>query len=109
FQREQIVPSIIVPAAKELILSPAIPQNLGSTNNLDETLVKYYQEGYMKDAAAEREIIKYEKRLLTERDANKLPSGSIVLLVKNNVVTPLAKDVIRSRKIELRVQGEESR
>lgn len=53
-----------------------------------------------------REVHRYEKRLLTEREVNKVPTNSLLLANPGVILTPLAKDVLKLRNIEVRVAEE---
>jgi hypothetical protein len=55
---------------------------------------------------ATREVHRHEKRLLSEREVNKVPANSLLLVNSGAIITPLAKDVLKSRNIEVR-QAEE--
>lgn len=55
---------------------------------------------------ATREVHRHEKRLLSEREVNKVPANSLLLVNSGAIITPLAKDVLKSRNIEVRVAEE---
>ncbi len=48
-----------------------------------------------------REIIYFSKKLLADKDAFDFPNGSLVMITKTTVVSPLARDSLQSRRIEL--------
>lgn len=52
------------------------------------------------------EVSHYEKRLLTERDVNKIPEKTILLVKKETIITPLAKDALKLRNIKVQSEGE---
>lgn len=52
------------------------------------------------------EVSHYEKRLLTERDVNKIPEKTILLVKKETIITPLAKDALKLRNINVQSEGE---
>lgn len=53
-----------------------------------------------------REVNRYEKRLLSEREVNKVPTNSLLLVNPGVILTPLAKDVLKLRNIEVQVAEE---
>jgi len=59
------------------------------------------------EAQQRREIVRFVKKLLTDRDASSLPAGALVITKKTTVVSPLARDTLKTRRIELRQERED--
>jgi hypothetical protein len=65
-------------------------------------------------AAPEREVpkqdvIHYAKKYLADKDVYGLPEGSLILVKPLTVISPLARDTLKMRRIELRQEREGSR
>ncbi len=56
-----------------------------------------------------RNEIRFDKKFLGDKQVYGIPEGSIVLVKRGTVVSPLARDTLKSRKIELRQEMEEGR
>jgi len=56
-----------------------------------------------------REVICYEKKYLADKDAYGIAEESIILVKQGTVISPLARDTLKSRHIELRQEREEGR
>ena len=56
-----------------------------------------------------REVIRYEKKYLADKDAYGIAEETIVLVKRGTVISPLARDTLKSRRIELRQEMEEGR
>jgi len=56
-----------------------------------------------------RETVYFAKKLLADRDAAALPAGALVITNKTTVVSPLARDTLKTRRIELRQEREEEK
>lgn len=54
----------------------------------------------------ETKTICFEKKLLGEKDALGLPPNCTLKITKRTVISPLAKDVLKMRKIQLDMNGE---
>ncbi len=54
----------------------------------------------------ETKTISFEKKLLGEKDAFGLPPNCTLKITKRTVISPLAKDVLKMRKIQLDMNGE---
>ena len=55
------------------------------------------------------EVTCYEKKYLADKDAYGIAEESIVLVKPGTVISPLARDTLKSRRIELRQESEEAR
>lgn len=55
---------------------------------------------------AETKMICFEKKLLGEKDALALPPNCTLKVTKRTVISPLAKDALKMRKIQLDINGE---
>lgn len=53
------------------------------------------------DFADEREVVFWRDKLLSEKEAVKLPPNSVLKLDRGVIVTPLAKDALKLRNIEI--------
>jgi len=51
-------------------------------------------------------MIGWNSRLLTERDVLAFPEGSTVKFGQSTIVTPLAKDLLKRRRVEIRREGD---
>ena len=60
-------------------------------------------------SAPVREEISFDKKFLGDKQVYAIPEGSIVLVKRGTVISPLARDTLKSRKIELRQEMEEGR
>jgi hypothetical protein len=60
-------------------------------------------------SAVSREVICYQKRYLADKDAYGIAEESIILVKQGTVISPLARDTLKSRRIELRQESEEGR
>lgn len=56
-----------------------------------------------------QEVISYEKRYLADKDAYGIAEESIVIVKRGTVISPLARDTLKSRRIELRQETEGGR
>lgn len=54
----------------------------------------------------DQRIIRWKKRLITEGDAAMIPAHSTLSMPRNTVISPLAKDRLRERKIEILREGD---
>jgi len=59
--------------------------------------------------APSRAVIHYEKKYLADKDAYGITEETIVLVKRGTVISPLARDTMKSRRIELRQEMEEGR
>lgn len=59
--------------------------------------------------ATSRKAIRYEKKYLADKDAYGFPEESIVLIKRLTVISPLARDTLKLRGIELRQETEGER
>ncbi len=57
-------------------------------------------------ATCESKIIGWNSRLLTERDVLAFPTGCAVKLGQSTIMTPLAKDMLKRRQVEIRREGD---
>ncbi|HBP64001.1 MAG TPA: flavoprotein [Desulfosporosinus sp.] len=55
------------------------------------------------------EVICYQKKYLADKDAYGIAEESIILVKQGTVISPLARDTLKSRRIELRQEMEEGR
>ena len=55
------------------------------------------------------EVICYEKKYLADKDAYGIPEETIVIVKRGTVISPLARDTLKSRRIELRQETEGGR
>lgn len=60
-------------------------------------------------SAAIREEIRFDKKFLGDKQVYLLPEGSIVFVKRGTVISPLARDTLKSRRIELCVEMEGGR
>ncbi|TGE35054.1 flavoprotein [Desulfosporosinus fructosivorans] len=60
-------------------------------------------------SAPNREEIRFDKKFLGDKQVYGIPEGSIVLVKRGTVISPLARDTMKSRRIELRQEKEEGR
>ncbi|HWQ41616.1 MAG TPA: flavoprotein [Desulfosporosinus sp.] len=67
------------------------------------------QEQLALQNAPSREVICYEKKFLADKDAYGIAEETIVLVKRGTVISPLARDTLKSRRIELRQEMEEGR
>jgi len=54
-----------------------------------------------------REEIRFDKKFLGDKQVYGIPEGAIVLVKKGTVISPLARDTLKSRQIQLCVEKEE--
>jgi len=54
----------------------------------------------------ESKIIGWNSRLLTERDVLAFPEGCTVKFGQSTIMTPLAKDMLKRRRVEIRREGD---
>ena len=59
--------------------------------------------------APSREVIRYAKKYLADKDAYGIAEETIILVKRGTVISPLARDTLKSRRIELRQEMEEGR
>lgn len=59
--------------------------------------------------ASVHEVICYPKKYLADKDAYGIAEESIILIKQGTVISPLARDTLKSRRIELRQEREEGR
>lgn len=64
------------------------------------------KEALKQSAKTEGKVIRYNRRLLSDKDVYDFPIGSRVKVTKMTVISPLAKDSLKARKIELCLDGE---
>lgn len=57
-------------------------------------------------AVRKPEIIRFDKKLLADKDAFSFPEKSMVIVEKATVISPLARDTLKLRQIELRQDRE---
>ena len=57
-------------------------------------------------ANCESKIIGWNSRLLTERDVLAFPEGCAVKFGQSTIMTPLAKDMLKRRRVEIRREGD---
>ena len=62
-----------------------------------------------KQCAPCREEIRFDKKFLGDKQTYGIPEGSRVLVKQGTVISPLARDTLKSRRIELCVEREEGR
>jgi len=60
-------------------------------------------------SAPSREVIHYEKKYLADKNVFGIAEGSLVLVKRGTVISPLARDTMKSRGIELRQEKEGGR
>lgn len=60
-------------------------------------------------SAPVREEIRFDKKFLGDKQTYGIPEGSRVLVKQGTVISPLARDTLKSRRIELCVEREEGR
>lgn len=63
----------------------------------------------LEQEAPSQEAIRYEKKYLADKDAYGFPEESIVMLKRLTVISPLARDTLKMRRIELRQEMEGGR
>jgi len=56
--------------------------------------------------ASAQVVTHYEKRLLTEREVNRVPEKTILLVKKGAILTPLAQDALKLRNINVQIAEE---
>mgnify|MGYP000878030682 CR=1 FL=1 len=49
---------------------------------------------------------RFNKKLLTDHDALSIPEGTLLWVAKGTVISPLAKDTLKRRQIQIRVETE---
>lgn len=54
-------------------------------------------------------IIRYDKKFLGDKQVYEIPEETIVLVKRGTVISPLARDTLKSRRIEVRQEMEEGR
>ena len=62
-----------------------------------------------KQSAPSREEIRFDKKFLGDKQTYGIPDGARVLVKQGTVISPLARDTLKSRRIELCVEREEGR
>ncbi|HWQ41134.1 MAG TPA: flavoprotein [Desulfosporosinus sp.] len=62
-----------------------------------------------KQKACSNEVICYEKKYLADKDAYGIAEDSVVIVKRGTVISPLARDTLKSRRIELRQETEGGR
>lgn len=55
--------------------------------------------------ASSREVVSWERRLLTEKDVLNFPVGCAVRVGKATIISPLAMDTLKKRRIEILREG----
>ena len=60
-------------------------------------------------SAPSREEIRFDKKFLGDKQTYGIPEGARVLVKQGTVISPLARDTLKSRRIELCVEREEGR
>lgn len=78
--------------------SPAVTQ-VGQSK-----LTKFHEQ-----SALHREEIRFEKKFLGDKQVYEIPEGSVVLVKQGTVISPLARDTLKSRRIELQQEREGGR
>lgn len=59
--------------------------------------------------ASSHVVIHYGKKYLADKDAHGIDEATVVLVKRGTVISPLARDTLKSRRIELRQEMEEGR
>ena len=59
--------------------------------------------------ASSPEVIYYEKKYLADKDAYGIAEETVIIVKRGTVISPLARDTLKSRRIELRQEMEEGR
>ena len=67
------------------------------------------KNGFNKQDVPSREEIRFDKKFLGDKQVYEIPEGSRVLVKRGTVISPLARDTLKSRRIELRQETEEGR
>ena len=62
-----------------------------------------------KQCAPTREEIRFDKKFLGDKQTYGIPDGARVLVKRGTVISPLARDTLKSRRIELCIEMEEGR
>lgn len=79
-------------------------------NMVDQRSVTCEQKNaFNEQSAPSREVIRYEKKYLADKDAYRIAEESIVMVKRLTVISPLARDTLKMRRIELRQEMEEGR
>jgi len=67
------------------------------------------ESGVCEQNSCSQEVICYEKKYLADKDAYGIAEETIVIVKRSTVISPLARDTLKSRRIELRQETEGGR
>ena len=93
-------------------LDPAVTQTrqFSQASLYEQRLAAFEQKNALDEQSApSREEIRFDKKFLGDKQTYGIPEGSRVLVKQGTVISPLARDTLKSRRIELCVEREEGR
>jgi len=82
---------------------------MDQTNQYEQTSVTYEPKktGFYTESAPSLDEIRFEKKFLGDKQAYGFPEGSTILVKQGTVISPLARDTLKLRRIELCIEKEE--